>query len=94
MTCIVDINGENIEVYGDYEAIFDDKFDRFVVDKPISMNSKCRLDEDIQARFDDISKIMYNHLNLNEFPPCQEGWNETFEHLKGILGTILWVLRY
>ena len=50
------------------------------------MNTKCRLDEDIQARFDDISKNMYNHLNFNEFPPCREGWNETFEHLKKYFG--------
>lgn len=86
MACIVEINGENVEVYGDYSAVFDEKFGRFVVDRPISMNSKCRLDEDIQSRFDDISKMMYRHLNLSEFPPCQEGWMETFEHLKGYFG--------
>lgn len=86
MACIVSINGVDMEVYGDYEAIFDKELGRFIVDKPISMNAKCRLDEEVQARFDDISKIMYNHLNLSEFPPCREGWMETFEHLKGYFG--------
>ena len=86
MACIVDINGIDMEVYGDYEAIFDKELGRFIVDKAISMNAKCRLDEEIQSRFDDISKIMYNHLNLSEFPPCREGWMETFEHLKGYFG--------
>lgn len=86
MACIVSINGLDMEVYGNYEAIFDKELGRFIVDKPISMNAKCRLDEEVQARFDDISKIMYNHLNLSEFPPCREGWMETFEHLKGYFG--------
>ena len=86
MSCIVSINGVDMEVYGNYKVIFDKDLDKFVVDKPISMNSKCRLDEEVQARFDDISKIMYNHLNLSEFPPCREGWMETFEHLKGYFG--------
>ena len=86
MSCIVDINDEQVEVYGDNLHVFDDNFGRFVDHKPISMNTKCRMDEDIQNRIEEISKIMYNHLNLNEFPPCQEGWNETFEHLKGYFG--------
>lgn len=86
MACIVDINGEKVGVVGRYEGVFDGKRGRIVVDRPISMNSKCRLPEEIQARFDDISRIMYNHLNLSEFPPCKEGWMETFEHLKGYFG--------
>lgn len=82
MSCIVDINGEQVEVYGNYNTVFDENLGRFIVDNHISMNSKCRLDEEFQSRFDDISRVMYRHLNLSEFPPCKEGWMETFEYLK------------
>lgn len=86
-SCInIVIDGVEMPVYGNYEYIFYDKLGCYVVDKPISMNTKCRLDEDIQARFDDISKIMYNHMNKDEFPPCQECWNQVFEHLKYYFG--------
>lgn len=52
-----------------------------VLNRKITLREACCLDEDSRNRLDVLSKIMHQEMNLVEWPPCSEGFDEIFTFL-------------